>query len=543
VPLDQLVDGLAGGTGEVGAQRRTSEVRQRTLRDTVDWSYQLLDDDDRLLLERLGVFAGTFSADAADAVCGAGRPPGSVAPGLSRLVERSLVDRVAGERVTSTASPARFRLLFAVRDYARTRLASRPDDATSGRLQAWAVEMAGSSGRAVDVGDELAGLEILDADHPNLVAALTAALDGGDAAAAARLTSSLAPYWELRGLRAEGLRWVERALELGPPDDALQASCLLAAARLTPTAEFEVRRQRSRDALAAADRAGDDALASAALASLGHIDFETEHRESARQHLDAALTRARAAHDDAAVALALLRLALCGQGGDDAATQEDLLGEATSLYEQLGSRRGQLWCLAELGFAALTRSDVERAEATFQHGLDLARQLGYLHGEAWMLDALGEGSGAAGRFDESRERFEGAHAIQRRLGDELNRGWTLGGLVRAGLGAGDVAGAMRWLAEFADYLRDDLAPLYEYALALRTACVAEAAGYAELAARVLGAMSALEAPATLSPTDLDDQRQVEARVTAALAPADLEAARTAGRATPLLDLAHELLAR
>jgi predicted ATPase len=535
IELDELIGGLADRSAGVGAHRRTSQARQRTLWDTVDWSYQLLEDGDRLLLERLGVFAGSFTSDDAEFVCGDGWSPGSVSPAVVRLVDRSLVDRVNGDRPSG-----RFRLLFTVREYARTRLASRPHDSARARLKAWAVETARMFGRVVDVGDELAGLETLDAEHPNLIAALTGAMEAPDGRIVCEIASSLAPYWEIRGMRAEGLKWVEQALELGPPDDVLRAACLMAAARLAPTADFEFRRQRSRDALAAADRAGDDALASAALASLGHIDFETEQRDSARQHLEAALTRARAADDDAAVALALLRLAVCEQG-ESAAGQQQLLGEATKLYQKLGSRRGQLWCLAELGFAFLASGDLDQSAVTFRQGLDLARQLGYLHGEAWMLDALGETTGASRSFEESRSYFEDAHAIQLRLGDELNRGWTIGGLIRAYLGTGSLPGAFKWLQEATDYLHGDLVPLYEYAFLLRAGCVAIAAGDADHAAQILGAIDALEAPATLSPTDLNDRRLLEEQVAAALSADELAEARLGGRGVPTLELADQVL--
>lgn len=534
--LEDVIAGLSNRFVTVGGNRRTTQARQRTLWATVDWSYKLLDQGEQLLLERLGVFAGSFDISHAEYVCGSGMPPEAVAPMVIRLVEHSLVNPVEDD-----GPGGRFRLLYTVRDYARTRLGSRADDPTPARLQAWAADVARVHGRAVDVGDELAGLKFLDAEHPNMIAALTMALQASDGAVACRIASSLAPYWELRGLRAEGLKWVEQALELSPSDDALQAACLMAAARLAPTADFDGRRQRSREALAAADRAGDDALASAALASLGHIDFETEQRDSARYHLDAALARARAAGDDAGVALALLRLAVCEQGERDAVDQQHLLGQATELFHKLGNRRGQLWCLAELGLTHLTTGNVGQAAAAFRRGLALARELGYLHGKAWMLDALGETAGATGDFEESGSYFEEAHAIQQRLGDELNRGWTIGGLVRAHVRTGELAGAVRWLKEFTRYLTEDMAPLYEYAFLLRAGCVAISAGYVEQAARMLGAMEGLEAPATLSATDYEDHGFLEEEVTAALGPSELAEARSRGEGVSALDLAQQLL--
>jgi predicted ATPase len=536
VALDDVLDGLAGRFAAAGAQRRTSQARQRTLWATVEWSYQLLDERERLLFERLGVFAGSFGTAGVELVCGEGMAREAVVATMSQLVERSLVTPVDDDGVAG-----RFRLLYAVRDHARGRLGERAEDDTSDRFRTWAVDVAEEHGRAVDDGDELAGLAVLDVEHPNLVAALAQALDAADAATAGRLAAALTPYWELRGLRAEGLAWVERALALSPPADGALAACLISAGRLTPTAEFDNRRQRYREALEAADRAGDDRLASVALALLGHIEIDAEQRAAARDLVQDALARARASGDDAATAVALMRLAVCEQNDGDADVRQQLLGEATALFEKLGNRRGLLWTLAESGFVFLTANEPDRAEPVFRRGLDMARQLGYPHGEAWMLDALGEGAGAAGRFAESRTHFLGADAIQQELRDDLNRGWTLGGLIRADLGLGDATSAVHWLGEFARLQRTEVAALYEYAFLLRAGSVAAAAGRADIAARLLGALDAREAPAQLSPTDHADHRTLVQTVTTALDPPALEEERARGRDAAPLDLVQPLL--
>lgn len=537
VDLGELLDGIQGDVLDAAAERRSGAARQRTLSATVDWSYRLLTAEEQLLFERLSVFGGDFSADAAERVVGDGMALGSLRARIRRLVERSLVDRVDDE------AGGRLRLLVTVRDVARRRLAERTGDPTHSALIVWAAEVAEQHGAAVDHGDELIGLRVLDAEHPNLLAALGVALETSDIASLARLAAALTPYWELRGLRVEGNKWVDNALELLSGDSSLRASCLLAAARLAPTAAFDERQRRCREALAIADRVGDDVLASAALASLGHIDFETQRRDSARAHVEAALSRARVAGDAASIALALSRLALCLQGDGDTAGQRELLDQAIELYDQLGNRRGQLWCLAELGFTALTMGDVAPATAAFERGLMLARELAYPHGEAWILDALGETAGVAGRFDASCAQFEAAHAIQVRLGDELNRGWSIGGLVRGHLRASDLAGAVRWLEEFRRFLRDDLVRLYEYTFALRAGCVAVAAGQLELAARILYALDQMTPPDSLSPTDLDDLSRLAREIAATLDAPTLTRARELGRSASVAELGREVVER
>ncbi|HEU4841010.1 MAG TPA: TIR domain-containing protein, partial [Ilumatobacteraceae bacterium] len=140
VPLEAVMTGLSDQFASVAA-RRTSHTRQRTLWATVDWSYQLLDAAEQLLLERVGVFASSFTAEVAATVCGVGLPDGSVGPTMLRLVDRSLVSVVDAD-----GSGTRYRLLYSVRDFARSQLATRADDPTPGRLQAWAVDVATTHG-------------------------------------------------------------------------------------------------------------------------------------------------------------------------------------------------------------------------------------------------------------------------------------------------------------------------------------------------------------------------------------------------------------
>jgi predicted ATPase len=538
--LGELLDGIHSNVLETASERRSGAARQRTLSATVEWSYRLLTPEEQLLFERLSVFAGDFGADAVERVAGDGMTPGSLPVTIRRLVERSLVDRVDDE------PGGRYRLLVTVRDVGRRRLAERTGDPTRHALVAWAVEVAEQHGRAVDRGDELTGLRVLDAEHPNLLAALAVTVEASDVTSLGRLAAALTPYWELRGWHIDATKWVDQALERLAGDSPLRAACLLAAARLLPTAAFDERRRLCREALAMSDRVDDDVLASAALASLGHIDLDTEDRDSARPHVEAALSRARAAGDPASIALALSRMARILQLEGDTAGQRELLDQAIELYDQLGNRRGQLWCLAEVGFNALTTDDVASATAAFERGLKLSRELVYPHGEAWMLDALGETAGVAGRFDVSCARFEEAHTIQVRLGDELNRGWSLGGLVRGHLRTSDLAGAVRWLDEFRRFLRGDLIPLYEYAFALRAGSVAVASGQVVLAAQIVGALDQMipgKATATLLPIDLYDRSRLVQEVEAALDAATLTRAKELGRAVSLAALGREVVER
>lgn len=540
--LDQLsvadlLTALADRFDPAAAGRRSGERRHRTLWAMVEWSYELLAVGDRLVFERLSVFAGDFSKSAAESVCGADLPAGALGSSLLRLVGHSLV-----QRGDDRSGQTRFRLLYTIREYARERLAGRAGDPATAGLQAWAVGLARAEGRAVDVADEMPALAVLDAEHSNVLGALQAALEAEDGAVVGGITSALASYWDLRGMDDEGAVWVDRALALlSPEDDRLRGPCLLAAASLIPASDFERRKHLAEQALVVANRIGDEVLASKALSTIGHIEVETDEVEAARRHLEAALQRAEAAGDTPGIALACERLSFTpGWIGNANGPQSGLL-RAHDLYKALGNRRGQLWCLAQIGYDYVSHEQTHKGIDAYAEGLRLARELRYPQGEAWLLDALAETSIVTGKAAEARGHFAAAEEIQRRLGDHVNRGWSLGGLVKTHRILGEHGEAVRWLQEFVAFMRHDLAPTaYCRAFLFRAAEVASAVGDWNAVGWVLGALSALVVP--IDRDDIGEEvSHMEEQARSAIGEPALEAARRWGGATPPVDVAQRVV--
>ena len=200
--LDQRLTLLTGGAQDV-------DERQRTLRSTIEWSYDLLAEHEQALLRRLGVFVGGFRVEAAEAVWARG---GSldVLDGLDSLVETSLLLR----RADADGEP-RFWMLQTIREYALERLESSGDAETAFRLHAdWFAELAESLDAESRTGDQPAAIARLDGDYPNLRAAIEWARERRDGELLLRLGTALWPFWSTRGYVAEGRRALEDALRI-----------------------------------------------------------------------------------------------------------------------------------------------------------------------------------------------------------------------------------------------------------------------------------------------------------------------------------------
>jgi predicted ATPase/DNA-binding SARP family transcriptional activator len=186
---------------------RTAAARQHSLRAVVDWSYDLLFDDERRLFERLSVFSGGCQIDAVCSVCADEHLSAADIPDLlMRLVDKSVL--VAQHR----GPEARFSMLQTLADYARDRLAATGDEKTvQDRHRRWFAQLAGGGLEAFKGRDQLGWILSVESEMDNLRSALAYASDSKDAESAMLIAGGLGWYWQENGRASEGLRWMNVA--------------------------------------------------------------------------------------------------------------------------------------------------------------------------------------------------------------------------------------------------------------------------------------------------------------------------------------------
>ena len=223
---------------------RDADPRQQTLRATIEWSYDLLDEAEQRLLRELSVFAGGCTYEAAEAVCGA--DPGT----LQSLIDKSLLRR----RDTDHGGP-RFWMLETIREYGAEHLEGTGEAAEARRRHCgWVCADVARSGPGLALARNAAWYGAFAEELPNVRAAIASAEMFGDANASARLVTSLFVYAFIRGGLREARDSLERALALDPPPPArlevlrsLTNACnrLADTARAVETAQEEVTLARS----------------------------------------------------------------------------------------------------------------------------------------------------------------------------------------------------------------------------------------------------------------------------------------------------------
>jgi predicted ATPase/DNA-binding SARP family transcriptional activator len=383
--LDDIFAVLVGGA-------RAAPRRHRALRATLDWSYDLLDEAERVVFRRLAVFSGGFTLTAAEQVAGGnGIRPAHMLALLTRLADKSLL------RVDHEDGDARYHLLGTVGEYARERLAEAfEEEATLRAHLRCYVALVEEVASWVDGGREGLlsldrDLDRLDAETPNIRVALEFAHDSGDANAALRIVGPLGRYAYLRGHYREIREWMDAAVTQGTEAPAaLRAKALLGSGRLALLqCDYLPAVRRLEAALRLYRALGDAQGVASALDVLGSVAREQGRYARAMELHSESMSVAKGADDQWAVATAHGHLGfVCWlQAEFERATDE--CEEALRLFRELGDVEGIAWSLLSLGTAARYQGAIEQAAALLQESRSMAERIGFREGIAWSLEQLG----------------------------------------------------------------------------------------------------------------------------------------------------------
>jgi predicted ATPase/DNA-binding CsgD family transcriptional regulator len=336
---------------------QTATARLQTIRASVDWSYELLSDQERVLLHRLAVFAGGLTLDAVDEVCaGDGLEHGAVLDLLASLVDQSLL--IAEER----DGKVRYRMLETVRQYGLERLAEAEEEETlRGTHRDFYLAMAEEATPHLETGSQRKWLELLDPEAANLATAIDCAVDT-EPGLALRFCAALYRYWSARGRYAEAELAFSRSLEAaGEREPGLRARALRSRNYLvTQAGDFEAGAVYATEALALAEEVGDKRTSARARMELGG-NMQFANPAAARAEMARGAELARAAGDDWAVVHATQTISLTYFFQGDHERAAAATDEVAALAERIGDpfHVGRRWLIP--GWIALLDGRISEA--------------------------------------------------------------------------------------------------------------------------------------------------------------------------------------
>jgi predicted ATPase len=359
--LEQRLPMLTGGA-------RDAPERQRTLRNAIAWSYDLLSSEEQALFRCLAVFAGGATFEAIETVA---NPDGDldVFGGLERLLEQSLL-----RQQEDAEGQPRFSMLETIREFGWEQLAATgEDEQVHGQHVACFLTLAETAelslfGRP----EEAAWLDRLEIEHDNLRAALRWTLEQ-EPEIALRLCGAIWWFWFVRGHLEEGERWLERALDRdGQVPQGVRAKALAGAGTLASRKGHDsLGMARLEEALTLFRRLGDRAWTARVLNNLGNEVQTAGDTERARALFEEALALRRELGDHWGSGIVLGNLGFWAMSQGDLARAAELTEEALAEFRHVGDPRNIAWALNQLADMALRQGDVSRAAALSAEGLTL----------------------------------------------------------------------------------------------------------------------------------------------------------------------------
>lgn len=425
---------------------RTVLPRQQTLGAVVDWSWDLLAEDERTTLRRLSVFAGGCTLEAAEAVCADGpHRTRDVAGLLGSLVDKSLV----------VAAPAadgqmRYRLLETVGEYAAHRLDGTGErEAVERRHLVHYRELARTTDPLLRGAGQRAAIELLQREYENLRTALRHAVAARDEQEALCLVISLSWYWQIRNLRSDALHWADAAAALGPdpfappvrPAPSIHERCTDAPPPMGPELLQEARRQVGLIQLVSMDHAMDEWSNESSMERLRGIvaAYQVGQPQTCRspaslwffavmltggvadlRHLlDETVRAAREFAFEWELAAALqMRANVLANRPDWAGAAHVDAAESLEIFRRLGDDWGMAEALSSRGEAYEKTGDYLRAAEDYQAAIGCAERLGALAQVSVLRTRYASALTELGRGTEGEAILRGVIADERHAGHE-----------------------------------------------------------------------------------------------------------------------------
>ena len=391
--------------------------RLQTMRQAIEWSYDLLDPATKTLLRQLAVFVGGFTLQGAEWVARVagwrgGRKhlrPRSAARRSSTRASCGSTEQLDGER--------RFGMLETVREYALDQLTQTGEELEARRRHAeYCLTLAEHANPGQFIPPEW--FDHLRAEHDNLRAALAWSIEQ-DPEVALRLAGGLWRFWSERGYWSEGRRWLEQALAVGhdaPP--SVRAAALTGAGTLANEQDdFAAARHWFEESLTQARERGEDRGAALALRSLGIVASNQSEFDRAVELFEEALAQLRPIQDQAAIGRCLCDLGLVADRQADHERAIAYYEEALPLARATGDQTFAALLLSNLGGAYISTGDWARGEALTEEALDQSRILGDRFGTAINLYNLADCMRQRREVTKAWEQYRESLTITHELGE------------------------------------------------------------------------------------------------------------------------------
>lgn len=432
--------------------------RHKTLRKTIDWSYDLLNPAEQRLFWRFSVFVGGGTLEAAEAVCNTSQDlEVGVFEGLASLLDKNLV-----EGVESPDTEPRFTMLETIREYALERLTLSGEEWQTRRSHAaYCLVIAEEGNPELDPVARSAWLSRCDLEIDNLRSAMDWLIENDQVEWALRVSMALFRFWDMREHFVEGRNRLEALLRLAKDGYVRERGkiCTFLGALATPQGDYEAADTFLKQSLALYSELNDHWGIAASLNALAVAARDRGSIDEAERYFEQSLAYWRRLPDLRSTARCLHNLANAAKMRGDFGRAMKALDEATSIFEEVGDATGAAWSVNQLGDLELEKGRIEAAQDLYRTALKAFRNAGDRWGCARSLADLGFIFSKRGDFAASHSAYREALELFTELGHRRGIARALEGAACLEAARGNACRALT-LAAAADHLRNQIgAPL------------------------------------------------------------------------------------
>ena len=438
---------------------RDLPARQQTLRQTIDWSYDLLSDAEQKLFRRLSVFAGGFTLEAAESVCDTKQDLGlDMLDGLSSMVDKSLV-----RRVDQTEGEPLFLMLETIEEYGLEKLSASGEEALVRKAHAaYYVVLAEDAAREKEASIIKRWMDRFETEHDNFRAALDWLTEGKHAEWGLRLATALFRFWEMREYFTEGRKRLEAVLHLPPSaaTDTARMRALLAAGVLASNQlDYDASERLFRENLEIARSQKDKQSVAVSLNALAVLHRDQRKLDAANAFFEESLKVWKELGDRSAEARTLSNLATVRRFQRNYQDAASLYEECQKIFGELGDRIGIAWAFNHQADLMREEGDMPAARVLYECGIAAFREANDRWGIAGSLADLGNLTREQGDYAASEKLYRECLSLFQELGHKRGIGRALESFAALAAVCGDSERALR-LAGVAAALRQSIgAPL------------------------------------------------------------------------------------
>lgn len=455
-PPDRLLKELENRLSVLIDGQRDLPARQRTLRDTIAWSYDLLNQDEKKLFRELAVFVGGFSIEAAAATCSPSQE--ALLDRLSHLVGKNLL------RSENAGDQVRFVMLQTLRDFGWESITPSESGKVLENHAHFFLSLAEAE-TELKRPVQASWLISTEREYDNMSAALRWALESGRLEIALRLAWPLYRFWSVRGRLTEGREWLTKVLAAFPSGPiSLQSKTRMAAGVLACMQDdFESGRRLLEESLVLAEDAGDKEVAAFTLNSLGITVRNQGDFSKGKMLLDRSLALFQGLGHKWGTALVLNSLGVTARAEGNYGRAEELHEVSLEMFRKLGDRKSEGRALMNLGIIMERESKYDEARKLLEESLTLFQEEGERVGTIEAFFHLGQLARRQGEYTQACSLLAHCLTMNRELGDKEITASSLEELAACACQQGDALTATGLLGS-AEALREiiklPIAPAY-----------------------------------------------------------------------------------